>query len=133
MFSVPPTGRVWHKAFLKVNSGAGPQPRQTQYSPKCLGPHGHSPKKSRLRCHAINLTPPKRVKACLDAPLKLEVCPERRHTRPDPCRWYHGPPKRDPSTGFSWLKSTVFVLRPTDRMSVAQGLFKAGFGRRAVA
>ena len=55
----------------------------------------------------INLTPPKSVKAWGDGPLRLEVCPVTRHTRPDPCRWHHGRPKYVPSTGFSWLKSDM--------------------------
>ena len=53
----------------------------------------------------INLTPPRKVKAWGDGPMRLEMCPETWHTRSDPCRWYHGRPKCVPSTGSSWLKS----------------------------
>ena len=51
----------------------------------CLGPCRHSLKKGRLRRQAINLTPPRRVKACGDGPLRLKVCPETGHTRLDMC------------------------------------------------
>ena len=63
MSSVPPSGRVWHKALLKVGPGSGPKPRRARQLPKCLGPRRHSPKKGRLRRQAINLNPPRRVKA----------------------------------------------------------------------
>ena len=69
-----------------------------------------SPKKERLRHQAINLTPQRRIKARGGVgPLRLEVCPVTRHTRPDPCRWHHGRPKYVTSTGFCWLKSAVTV------------------------
>ena len=41
---VPPTGRVWHKAFLG-GSGTNPEPRHTQRLQKCLRLRGHSSKK----------------------------------------------------------------------------------------
>ena len=40
--------------------------------------------KGRLRRWAINPTPPKRVKAWVDGPLRLEVYRMTRHTRPEP-------------------------------------------------
>ena len=56
-------------------------------------------KKGRLRRQAINLTPPKRVKACGMAPLRREGSPVLRHTRPKPCSAQHVRPKCDPTTG----------------------------------
>ena len=47
-------------------------------------------KMERPKRQAINLNPPKKVKAWWDGPLRPEVSPETRHTRPDPCRWHHG-------------------------------------------
>ena len=70
-----------------------------------LGPVGISVKKERLRCLAISLTPPKRVKTLGDGPLRLDVCPVIRHTLPDLCR-----PKCVSSTEFSWLKSTQLAF-----------------------
>ena len=55
---------------------------------KCLGPRRHFPKKGCLRHQAIKLAHLKGVKAW-GCPLKLKVYPETRHTRSDPCRWYH--------------------------------------------
>ena len=67
--SIPPTGRVWHKAFLRWVWAQG-------RSADALGIPKNASKKGHLRCQAINLTPPRRVKAQGDAPLKLEVRPE---------------------------------------------------------
>ena len=39
---------------------------------KCLRPRWHSPKKEHLRCQAINLAPPRRVRAWGDSPLRLK-------------------------------------------------------------
>ena len=100
--TVPPIGRVWHKAFFKMGPDTGLLPIRARHYPKFPGPRRHSPKKRRPRHQAINLTPPRRVKAWWRRP--PEACPVTWHTRPDPCRWHHGQPKCDPSTGSSWLK-----------------------------
>ena len=54
---IPPTGRVWHKAFFKVGLGTGPLLRHAQQFHQCFGPHQHSPKKGCLKCQMINLAP----------------------------------------------------------------------------
>ena len=59
----PPNGQVRHKAFLKVGPGVWPEPTRARHFQKYLGPCRHSPKEGRLRRQAINLTPPKKVKA----------------------------------------------------------------------
>ena len=83
------------------------------HSQKCLEPRHHSPKKGHLKCRTvaqkrsafpktpqaqsafpkkghlkrqvINLTPTRRLKSWRDGPLRIEICPVARHTRPDPC------------------------------------------------
>ena len=47
----------------------------------------------------MNLTPPKRVKAWSDTPLRPEVFPVMRHTRPESCSPPHGRLKCEPTTG----------------------------------
>ena len=52
------------------------------------------------------------------------------HTRPDPCRWYHGRTKCDPSIGFSWLKSIAanclqtICLQTTNLKNYLQTIYK---------
>ena len=60
--SVQPSGRVWYKVFFRC-PGAGPYPRRARQLQKYLGPRRHSPKNGCLRRQAINLIPPRRVKA----------------------------------------------------------------------
>ena len=57
---VPSTGRVWHKAFLKVGPSAGPLPWYTQCLQKCFGPRRYFLKKRR---QVMNLAPPIWVRA----------------------------------------------------------------------
>ena len=108
--AVPPTGWVWHKTFFKVGLGTEPKPRRTQHSQKCLEPCQHSPKKGCLKHQVINLTPPRRVKAWGDGPLRLKVCQVTRHARPDLCCWHHGLLKCFPSTGFCCSQLPVFKI-----------------------
>ena len=51
------------QGLLKVGVSAGPLPTRAQHSPKYPRPCWHSLKEGCLRRQAINLTPPKRVKA----------------------------------------------------------------------
>ena len=56
---------------------------------------------------AINITPLRGgLKPGGSAPWGSRYVQNIRDNRPDPCCWYHGRPKCDPSTGSSWLKST---------------------------
>ena len=62
--------------------------------------------------------------------------PEPGHTQPDPCTDRHSRPKTVPPQRRSETVNThvsVFVLRPTNRTSMAQDLFWGGSGCRAVA
>ena len=69
--TAPSNRQVWHKAFVKVGPDAGPEPRRSRRLQICLGPRRQSPKEWCLRRQAINLTPPKKVKACGDGLLRL--------------------------------------------------------------
>ena len=74
IFVIRPTSvRVWHKAVFQVGPVAGSKPRHVRQFQKCLGPHRLSPFLERLRRPAINLTPPRRVKAWEDGPLRPEA------------------------------------------------------------
>ena len=77
--TVPPSEQEWHKAFLRWVRAQGCRPDSPGSSKKCLGPYRHSPEKGCLRCQAINLNLPRRVKAWLDCPLRLELCPMTTH------------------------------------------------------
>ena len=96
--AVLPTGRVWHKAFFKVGPGAGPLPRPVRHFQKCL----QAPKKGCLRRQAIT-PPPRRVKSWGTALWGSRYIQKTGHTRPYPCRWYHGRLKCASSTGFNWF------------------------------
>ena len=71
------------QGLFKVDLGVGPQPTRARHFEKYLGPRQHSPEEVSLRRQAINLTPPKRVKACWDASLRPEGSPVLWHTRPE--------------------------------------------------
>ena len=61
LFIIRPTNaQKWHKAVFKVGPVAGPKPTRIRQGQKYLRPRRHSP----FWRKAINLTPPKRVKAC---------------------------------------------------------------------
>ena len=74
------TGRVWHKAFLRLFQAQGHSPQGLGILQKYIRPRRHFPKEGRLRRQAINLTPPKRVKVWGDSPLRPEGSPVMRHT-----------------------------------------------------
>ena len=81
----PTTGQVSHKTFFKVGPGAGPLAYMCLAVPKIPQALLAFPKEGRLKQQAINLTPPKRVKAWGDGPLRPEGSPVVRHTQPEPC------------------------------------------------
>ena len=60
---VPPTERVWQKAFLRWVRVQGCIPDTPGITKNASGPVGIPLKKGRLRLQAINLTTPRRVKA----------------------------------------------------------------------
>ena len=95
--SVPPTGRVWHKAFLG-GSWCRAIAHTRPAAPKMPQAPGDKP------------NPSDEGKAWGDGPLRLEVCQEMWHTRPDPCRRRQSRLKCVPSTGFSWLMTWNFFL-----------------------
>ena len=68
--SVPSTGRVWHKLFLRWARAQGRSPHAPDIFKNASGPVGIPLKIPRLRRQAINLTPPKRVKAWGNGPLE---------------------------------------------------------------
>ena len=109
------------QGLFYVGRRAGPWPRRVRQLQKCIGPRRYSPKEGCLRCHAINLTPPRRVKACEDGPLRLE---EINHRTRMPNSQLKKPLHE------AGIDEAVFVIRPTKRESVAQGLFKGGSRRR---
>ena len=82
IFILHPTSvRMWHKAVFKVIPVAGPKPNATGSSKNASDPVG-IPFSGRVRHWAINPTPPKRVKALGDGPLRPEVMyPVVKHTR----------------------------------------------------
>ena len=65
--SVPPNGRVWHKAFLRWVRAQGRSPHVPGISKNATDPVGINLKRH-LRRRAINQTSPKRVKAWWTAP-----------------------------------------------------------------
>ena len=93
--------QVWHKASFKVGT------RQRSVIQKCLWPCQHPPKKRCLRHKAINLDPPRRVRAWKEGPLRFEeyvdlghvmwmlslsslnrlLSPESQQTQPDLCHY----------------------------------------------
>ena len=115
LLTTPPNGQVWHKAFLKVGPRAGSEPRHVRHSQKCLGPRQHSPKERRLRCQAINLAPPMRVKTWGKGPLRLE---EINH----PTQMSDSQLKKPLQE--AGIDQAVFVVSPTKWESVTQGHFK---------
>ena len=98
-------------SFLRWVLAPGRSPHAPGIFKKCLGPRRNSSKDGRLVHQAINPTPPKRVKAWGGGPLRLEVSPVMRHTRPEPCSSQHGRPKCDRTTGEAyqsrWLWSKI--------------------------
>ena len=86
------------------------------------------PFSGRLRRRAINPTPPKRVKAWEDGPLRPEVMyPVVEHTRTD-CAARNHNRSRAPHhrTQKSAKKRTVFILRPTNVRIWHKAVFKVG-------
>ena len=95
---IPPTGRMWHKAFLG-GSGRKDEPQTRLVAQKYFGPRRHLPKEERLRFQLINPAPSRRAKAwgtaswCPRKPVKthhdwqrldkLIDCP----TRMPECQW----------------------------------------------
>ena len=73
--SLQPNGRVWHKAFVKVDPGAEPYPSRAWHSQKYLGPRRHFPKKGAPQASGDKPNPPKRVKAWEDGPRGLRYVP----------------------------------------------------------
>ena len=69
--SAPHNAQEWHKAFLKWSRCRAVAKIHPAF-PKYLGHRQHSPMKGRLRCQAINLTHPRRVKGKRNSPLRLE-------------------------------------------------------------
>ena len=81
---------------------------------KYLGPRRHSLKKIRFRRQAINLTPPRRVRVWKDSPWgSLEI---------DRPAWMPDSPLKS-NLHEVGTDRAVFVDRPTNRMSMAQGFF----------
>ena len=79
----PTNVRIWHKAVFKVGPVAGPKPNAIGSSKNASAPLAF-PFSGRFRRRAINPTPPKRVKAWGDGPLRPEVMyPVVEHTRPN--------------------------------------------------
>ena len=69
LFVFRPTNRMsMAQGFFMVGPGAGPQLTRARHFEKYLRPCRHSPKEGCLRRQAINLTPPKKVKAWGTAP-----------------------------------------------------------------
>ena len=66
--SVPPSGRAWHKAFLWWVQTQSRSPDAPGIPKNATGPVSIPLKQGRPRCQAINLTPPRRVKAWGTAP-----------------------------------------------------------------
>ena len=121
---------MWHKAFL------GGFVRRTvaqtcSAAPKFFEPRRHSPKKRR---QAINLAPPRTVRAWGDGPLKLEdaglgelnmnaglsefmsdgfdrLPAEPGHTRPNLCTDQHGRPRCDPTQRWEVAQSFETIHR----------------------
>ena len=81
---IPLYGRVWHKAFFKVNPGTGCSPDMLSIPINASGPHWPFPKMGCLRRHAISLIPLWSVKAWGDGSPRLKVF-QRRET-PDQIR-----------------------------------------------
>ena len=84
----PPSVRVWR--FLGGSRCRAIAKTRLAAKKKYHRPRQYSPKEGCLRRSAINLAPPKRVKAHLQRVM--------RHTRPEPCSTQHGRPKCDPTT-----------------------------------
>ena len=103
--SLHQTDECGKRPFLRWVLAQGCSSDHARHSPKCLGPRWRFSKWARLKRQAINLASPRRVRAWGTTPWGSRyVNPETWHTRPDPCRWYHGRPKCVPSTGSSWLR-----------------------------
>ena len=68
MSYAPSSIQVWHKAFFRWVRAHSHTPTHVRQSQKCW----HFPKEGCLKCQAINLTPPMKVKAWGDGPLRLE-------------------------------------------------------------
>ena len=96
LLSIPSLDKYGTRPFFRW-VWAQSRSRCTRQSPKYLGPCRHSSKEGRLRRQAINVTPPKRVKAWGDSPLRLEGTSVPKHTRPEPCPSQTRPAKVRPN------------------------------------
>ena len=96
----PPSVHVWHKAVFRWVWSQGCGPDASGSPQKCLWLRRHSPKRGRLRNQAMNLTPPKSVKAWGTAPwgqryLQWWGIPDQNRA----AHYTAGRPKCDPITG----------------------------------
>ena len=81
VFVLRPTYRTcMAQGFFKSGPGRLHAPGISKNASDTVG----IPLKGCFRRRAINPTPPKRFKACGDCPLRPEVYPVTRHTRPEP-------------------------------------------------
>ena len=125
---IPPTRRVWHKAFWRWAPGQSRTPDTPNIS---VGYVGIPLKKGRFKRPAINLTSPRRARAWGGSPRDLSsmsvspawrecwaplvastdwLSPETRHTRLDLRRWKYGQPKDVLSTGLVKSKRTCNIV-----------------------
>ena len=111
------TDKCGTRPFL-VGPAQGRSPHASGSPKKAFGPVG-PPKEGSLGHQAINLTSPRRVKTWGGGPLRPEEI-NRPAQMPDSLLIRLYTKQR--------LIEQVFVIRPTKRTSVAQGLFEAGPG-----
>ena len=105
--------------LFKVGLGTGQQPTCAQHFQKYL------------RHQAINQAPPKRVKAGRDGPLRLE---EKSSDETNPSRSVPLLPRPTKVCPINWILlsySNSSICPPAHQP--VQGLFKGGFGCRAIA
>ena len=86
--------------------GSGPYPRRVRRLQKYLGPRRHSAKKRGRRRQSINLTPPRRVKAWGDGPLRLKELTVRHGCQT--VRWKTSAGSRDLSVLTVLKKHDIF-------------------------
>ena len=129
---VPPTYEYGTRPFLRWVLSQGRSPTR-EAVPKMPRTPSAFPFSGRLRRRAINPTPPKRVKAWGDGPLRPEVMyPAVGHTRTDCAARNHSrsrvPHHRTQSSIVrkKRAKGAVFILRPTNVRIWHMAVFKVG-------
>ena len=128
---VPPTYEYGTRPCLRLVLSQGRSPTR-QAIPKMPRTPSAFPFSGRLRRRAINPTPPKRVKAWGDGPLRPEVMyPVVEHTRPNRAARNHSrsraPHHRTQKNATQDRQErAVFILRPTNVRIWHKAVFKVG-------